>query len=74
MADAIAYAHAGYVLCAVPTGKGWQARALLGECTIAAAEGPTAELALERVKIALERLPRQPVPASRGRASSQASS
>lgn len=73
MADAIAHAHAGYVLCAVPTGNGWQARALLGECTIAGAEGPTAELALERVKAALERLLRQPPPASRGRASSQAS-
>lgn len=74
MAHAIAYAHAAYVLCAVPAREGWQARALLGECTVAGAEGPTAEAALERVKSVLDRLPRQPGPASRPRASSQTSS
>jgi hypothetical protein len=73
MAHAIAYAHAAYVLCAVPAREGWQARAMLGECTVADAEGPTAEAALERVKSVLDRLPRQTAPDARSRASSQAS-
>lgn len=74
MAHAIAYADAAYVLRAVPCADGWKARAMLGECTVAGGEGPTAEAALAQVKAALERLPRQSAPASRGRASSQASS
>lgn len=74
MAHAIAYAHAAYVLCAVPARDGWHARAMLGECTVAGAEGPTAEAALERVKSALERLPRQAASPSPPRAASHASS
>lgn len=73
MAHAIAYPHAAYVLCAVPAPDGWRARALLGECTVADAEAPTAEAALAEVRSAVDRLSGQPaVPA--GRASSQASS
>jgi hypothetical protein len=69
----IAYAHSAYVLCAVPARDGWHARAMLGECSVAQAEGPTAEAALERLKRALDRLPRQPAPGIPSRASSQAS-
>lgn len=74
MAHAIAYAHAAYVLCAVPVRDGWHARAMLGECTVAGAEGPTAEAALEQVKTTLDRLRTQPKPSSRSRATSQATS
>jgi hypothetical protein len=62
MAHAIAYAHSAYVLCAVPARQGWHARAMLGECTVADAEGPTAEAALERLESALDRLRGQPGP------------
>lgn len=73
MAHAIAYAHAAYVLCAVPARDGWRARAMLGECIVAGAEGPTAEAALEKVRSALSRLRPQPTATAAGRASSQAS-
>lgn len=74
MTHPIAYVHAAYVLCAVPARDGWRARAMLGECTVADGEGPTAEAALDAVRRALGRLRPQPAPRPAGRASSQASS
>lgn len=73
MTRAIAYPHAAYVFCALPGPDGWRARALFGECTVAAASGPTAEAALAELRNLVDRLDRQrAIPA--GSASSQASS
>lgn len=74
MAHAIAYAHSAYVLCAVPAREGWHARAMLGECTVADAEGPTAEAALERIKSALDQLRAQQSPSAPSHPSNQARS
>lgn len=70
----IAYVHAPYVLCAVPRAGHWEARALLGECTVADAAGDTAEAALEALRARLALLQRPPRPLSAAGASSQARS
>lgn len=70
----IAYVQAPYVLCAIPRAGQWEARALLGECTVADAAGETAEAAIEALRARLLLLQRPARLRSAAPSSSQARS